>query len=156
MATSYNSAIDDILATLKVSWDNNAGALNGGVVPPFVDEFTERDLKPHPRNSAAAWMRVVVRHNDANKPTLANNTSVSRGRRYGKVSAEIYVPATFASAWTVCEELAQVVSLAYEGNRSVGGRVVFTHVQLIDQPKDAAWVRKDVAAFFYWDDVRQV
>lgn len=154
MSTTYNQAIDAVLGQLKVAWDANTTAI-AGYVPHLVYEFLEADLQPHPKDSGKIWARVTVRHNDSNKASLANSDKVARYRRVGWAHVELYVPATFGSDWTLAQTLAEVAQQAYEGKRTTSGAsVVFTHVQLIDHPRDAAWVRKDVKAYFYWDQVR--
>lgn len=151
--SAKSDAEDAILSTLKVAWDANTAAI-AGTVPQLVYEFLEPDLKPHPADSQQPWARVIVRHSDAAKTSLANSDRVSRYRRVGLVWVQIFVPAGFGSAWTKAGDLADVAQAAYEGKRALGGRVVFTKVPIIDVAKDGPWVRKDIKAFFYWDEVK--
>lgn len=154
MAYSFNEAVDTILSTLKTKWDSDTPALNGGLVPHLVYEFLEADLKPHPRDSGKPWARVTVRHNDGGKASLSNAAGVARYRRIGLVWIQVFVPAKFGSSWTLAESLAGVASAAYEGKRGISGPVVFSKVTVEDKPKEGAWVRKDIKARFYWDEIR--
>lgn len=142
-----------MLETLKVAWDANTPSITT-TAPQLVYEFLEPDLKPHPSDSDKPWARVIVRHADSAKTSLANSDGVSRYRRVGLVWVQVFVPASFGSAWTKCESLAVVARDAYEGKRALNGRVVFTKAPIIDVAKDGPWVRKDVKAFFYWDEVK--
>lgn len=151
--TAQSDAEDAILGTLKAAWDANTPAITT-TAPQLVYEFLEPDLKPHPADSTQPWARVVIRHTDAGKMTLANSDGVARYRRIGLVWVQIYMPAGFGSAWTTAGSLAVVARNAYEGKRALGGRVVFGKVPIIDVAKDGAWVRKDVKASFYWDEVK--
>lgn len=153
MAT-YVDAEDAIIEALKTKWAADAPAFNGGIVAPsLVFEFLEPDLKVHPRDSGKAWARVAVRHADANKASLRNSEGLARYRRVGFVWVQIFVPATGGKAWTVAAQLAGVAQKAYEGKRTAGGLVVFTKAQILDVARDGAWVRKDVRANFYWDEI---
>ncbi len=154
--TDIISAIDSILGTLKVAWDANAATFNAGTEPVLVFEATEPDLKPHPRDTAKAWARAVVRHMDSSKVTLVG-ASGARYRRTGIVWVQVFVPATDAAQWTVAQELAAVAQMAYEGNRagpSLPGSVVFTKATILDRPKDGAYFRCDCKVSFTWDEIK--
>lgn len=154
MALSYNEAVDTILSTLKTKWDSDTPALNGGQAPHLVYQFIESDLKPHPRDSGKAWARVTVRHNEGGKASLSNSDGQARYRRIGLAWVQVFVPAKSGSSWTLASSLAGVAAAAYEGKRGIAGPVVFTKVTLEDKPKEGAWVRVDVKARFYWDEIR--
>jgi hypothetical protein len=151
---SYNQAEDSILGVLKTKWDADTPALNGATIVPLVYELTEPDLKQHPRDSAKPWARVVVRHADAGKTSLTASDKTARYRRVGIVWVQVFVPAGYGSAFTLARQLAQVAQAAYEGKRSPDGAVVFTKAAIADMTKDGAWVRRDMKASFYWDEVK--
>lgn len=152
--TTFVQAEDAILRTLKDAWDANAQALtpSAAYLPVIVYEALEADLKPHPRDGDKAWARAVVRNNDAGLATLANANGVRRRRRYGLVWIQVFVQAS-ATGWTLASQLAEVALKAYEGKRAANGSAVFIRCSITDQPQDGNWVRKDVKAMFYWDDV---
>jgi hypothetical protein len=147
-------ATDLILGQFKTRWDADSGALNGSVVPTIVYEATEPDLKPHPRDSALPWARIVVRHNDAIKVTLNCENGTARYRRTGLAWVQVFVPSDGAEAWTKAQRLAIVAQKAYEGQRAAGGAVVFTKAAILDRPKDGPWFTFDIKVNFYWDEVK--
>jgi hypothetical protein len=151
---SYNAAEDAILAALKVKWDADTPALNSAVPVTLVYELTEPDLKPHPRDSNKPWARVIVRHADAGKTSLTSSDKTARYRRVGIVWVQVFAPGSYGSAFTLARQLAQVAQAAYEGKRSPDGSVVFTKAAITDSQKDGAFVRRDMKASFYWDEVK--
>lgn len=155
--TDHISATDAILGTLKVYWDANAAAANGGVEPILIFEANESDLKPHPRDGTVAWARAVIRHSTSHKVTLSSAPGAGRFRRYGLVWVQIFVPAVSASVYTVAQSLAIVAQKAYEGKRSgptLPGDVLFLDASIMDRPLDGAWARNDCKVDFYWDEVK--
>lgn len=155
--TDFVSATDAILSTLKVYWDANAAAFNGGIEPILVYEANEPDLKTHPRETGTAWARAVIRHNGSYKVSLVGVTGAARYRRTGLVWVQIFVPATSGMAYTTVQRLAIVCQKAYEGKRSgptLPGDVLFTNATILDRPLDGSWVRADCKISFYWDETK--
>lgn len=144
--TAYTDHIDSILGRFKSKMDAEAPTIQ------VVYESSEPSLKPHPRDSGRAWARIVVRHNDATKNSLPNADGMIHFRRYGFVWVQIFVPADFASAWGTASDLAEIAQQAYE--RVADTSVTFLKAAVIDKPNEGRWVRKDMKAFFYWDEVR--
>jgi hypothetical protein len=153
MATDFESACDAILSTLKVQWDADTTAV-AGAVPALVYEAQEPDLKPHPRDSALPWARVVLRHTGARKATLNNDEGTARYRRTGFVWLQVFAPADSEQGWTLAQRLAMIGQKAYEGKRAAGGEVVFTTSAILDRPKSGNWFQFDVKTEFYWDEIR--
>jgi hypothetical protein len=152
MPTNYVDAEDTILGMLKTAWDASAPALfTPPYTPALVYESQEADLKPHPRDGSKAWARAVVRTADGRSAAIGKApTGLARFRRFGIAWVQIFVPAKFASGWTQASQLASIAQQAYEGK---AGHVTFTRVQLVDLPQDGNWVRKDVKAFYSWDEL---
>lgn len=147
--STYTDAENQILDKLKVAWDANTPAIST-TAPVLVYEFLEPSLKPHPRDTGKPWARVAIRHLHASKAGLTGSDGLARYKRGGMIWMQVFVPAKWASAWTMASELAQVGQNAYEGKRTTAGRVVFTSAVIMDKPQDGAWVRKDMQAYFYW------
>jgi hypothetical protein len=153
MAATLVSASDAILSTLKTAWDANAGTIVGGSTPTLVYEALEPDLKPHPRDTGSAWARVVLRHQDSEKVTLNNSDRAARYRRYGLVWVQVFTPRKGAADYTVAQELAAMVRLAFEGRRAAGDAVCFKRATVMDVPPEGSWWRFDVKVDFYWDEI---
>jgi hypothetical protein len=152
MPTNYVDAEDTILGTLKTAWDANAPAIfDPTYTPALVYESTEADLKPHPRDGTKAWARAVVRNDDAKKASLGRSPAgLARYRRIGIAWVQVFSPGQVRqrldSGRTACEHRPTGV------RRESRTRGVYTG-PVVDLPLDGNWVRKDVKAFFYWDEI---
>jgi hypothetical protein len=152
MATTLVDATDSILSQFRTTWNGGAGALVGGPAPEIVYEALEPDLKVHPRESDNPWVRIVVRHSDGNKVSLAGDQGTGLYIRLGMVWVQVFCPAAGGTNWTLGQQLAMLARDAFEGKRA--GAVVFTKVAILDRPRDGAWLTFDVKANFYWHEVR--
>lgn len=148
MASTYTTAVDSILATLKETWDTDTPALNGSAVVALVYEDTEKDAKPHPRETGAAWARVSVRHEGARAAAIGGR----KYRRTGMVWVQVFVPHTDGLAKDKAQALAAVALKAYESAR--GSLVSFKDAAVIDKGPEGAWIRADCTARFWWDELR--
>jgi hypothetical protein len=140
--STYNENMDSILRTFKSQWDAT------GI--PVVYELTESDLKPHPRDTGSAWVRVVVRHNDAVQKSLPGPKGKTKYWRYGLVWIQLFVPAVSGASWTAAQDLAEVAQKAYEGK--FDPNITYLKAAIEDKPRDNGWVRKDIKVFFHWDE----
>jgi hypothetical protein len=152
---TLDTAESAIFTQLKTAWDANTPALNGGLIPQTVYESSEPALKPHPKDSKAPWARAVIRHSGADeKVTLVGGTG-ARYRRYGCVWVQVFTPDNDATSMTLCQKLAMVARTAFEGKRTAADNGVhFTKASIKDCPKDGPWFFYNVAAYFYWDEIR--
>lgn len=153
MADSYQTAINAILSTFTVAWNANTPAVTLGAAPVIVYEDIERDLKPHPSDSTVPWTRIIVRHSDSNKVTLASATGMARYRRVGIAWVQVYVPFVDGTSAPICRALASVARLAFEGKRALSGELVYDKTAVIDRAAENAFLRRDVKVEFHWDEI---
>lgn len=137
-------ATDAIIARFMEQWTADAGTVVGGSAPVVVNEATEADLKPHPRDTGDPWARITVRHATGNARALGSKLF----GKTGTVFVNVFVPFTSGDAYTTAQRLAEVAKNAYEGKRT--GGVTFPSVATPERGREGSWWRADcIASFSY-------
>lgn len=141
-------ATDSIIQRFMEQWTADAGTVVGGSAPVVVNEATEADMKPHPRDTTAPWARITVRHATGRARSLGNRHFAKTGSVY----VNIFVPFQSGDAYTTAQRLAEVAKNAYEGKRA--GGVWFPSVSTPERGREGSWWQVDCIASFQYHEFK--
>lgn len=147
MTATLKTARNEIYDIFKAAWDANAGAVNGGVVPPIKREGIS--FTPPP---GAAWAWLLIRHTGGTQATFSNSSGTGRRRfrKSGTISVRIYAPSSTSLDTTLAEDLAMVAEAAFEG-KATPSDVWFRDVVPTEIGVNDPWIQFNVTASFEYD-----
>lgn len=147
MACDINTAYDEILGALKAAWDAGAGAYNGGTVPEVRYDGVGDSGPP---DGEEPWVRVTIRHRTGTQATLLGSGAVSRHRRTGIITVQVFFPLS-QGGLSNARSLARVAASAYEGKQTASN-IWFRNVQTPEIGPDGPWYNTNMIAEFEYDE----
>lgn len=142
--TTYREATDQILGLFRSAWLANAGAANGGTVPPVLYPHTDDGTIP---TTTGAWARISINHETGGQATLGP----SAGRQFengGTLFVQVFAPAIGGTGYNLAQALAEVAKAAFEGKATSG--VWFRAVRINEIGPDGPFYQINIAADFLW------
>lgn len=103
-----------------------------------------------PPATTTPWARFTVQHHHGTQPTLADNQSNKRFRRFGTVWLQLFTPTGvgFKSGAGILD----IAKRAFEGKSTPGG-VVFYEPSVRAGSQDGVWWMVPFTSKFYYDEV---
>jgi hypothetical protein len=142
--TTYRQATDEMLGLFRTAWLANAGAVNGGTVPPVLYPHTDDGTIP---TTAGAWCRVAINHETGLQRTLGRPA----GRQFehsGTLFVQVFAPQIGGTGYDLAQALADVARAAFEGKSTAG--VWFRNVRINEIGPDGPFYQINIAADFQW------
>lgn len=139
MTATYAQARSEMFALLKAAWDPTTFKMVWPDKP---------DAKPSGRTP---WARTTLRHNLGGQATLANHAGVSRFRREGILTVQIFTPS--GEGLSRAYDLAKIIADALEGASTSRG-VWFRNTRLNEVGPDGDWFQLNVTTDFIYDEIK--
>lgn len=137
---TINEAKESILSRFKATWDVD----HPGVPYEFDNESFDADEES---GSDDAWVRLVVRHEDANQETLGKPQN-RRFRRPARVMAQVFVKVDTGTQQA--DTLVDAVRNIFEGASFDG--LHFNAVSSREIGVDGKWYQVNVEAPFFYQE----
>jgi hypothetical protein len=144
--TSITTARDDILTLFSTAW--NAGPPSQGIAVLYDDSI---GIKPKSGQPLLPWVRAVVRHLSGGQASLSNFNGVSRYRRSGIFTVQVFTP--YGGGLSLSDSLVSVIVNAFEGKASTNG-VWFRQIRVNEIGQEGVWYQTNVLINFEYDEVK--
>lgn len=145
---TFGDARDEILGLFNTAWTSNAGAVNGGDVPPVA--WPGVDASAHDPESAHA--RVFLRHVDSRQASFGQ-VGQRRFNRKGLLTIQVFTPTARNTGLSLAENLATIARDAYEGIGTASG-IWFRNVRIQEVGPDKGLYQMNVVAEFEYDELK--
>ena len=144
--TSISLARDSILNQLYTAW--NVGPPSQDI-PILYDDTV--GIKPVSGSPASPWIRAIVRHTSGGQASLANFNGVSRYKRSGIFTVQVFTPA--GDGLSLSDSLVSVIVNAFEGKSTADG-VWFRRIRINEIGQDGIWYQTNVLINFEYEEVK--
>lgn len=120
--------------------------------PPVPLLLFDDKQQPGVPDPPAPYARIVMRHNDRDRVTLADETGNRRFRSFGIITVQIF--SVSGDGLTANDTFVNVAVNAFEGAKTGLDRVTFRNVRSNEIGEDGPWFQTNVIAEFDYDVVK--